>query len=114
MPLQNSTELVYSYRIPAGSDIDCKNYEKPWETYDEYKEQHFREWEVMMLRGKENLLHGTCNCPKFLKVYICKHLVGLAIRLKHIQPLSEARAIPIGMKRKRGRPTKAKKALIVQ
>ncbi|CAF4947771.1 unnamed protein product [Pieris macdunnoughi] len=114
VPLKNSTELVCSYRIPAGSDLDCKNYEKPWETFDEYKEQHFREWEVIMPREKENWLHGTCNCPKFLKDYICKHLVGLAIRLKHVQPPSEARAIPIGMKRKRGRPAKAKKALIVQ
>ncbi|CAH0731013.1 unnamed protein product, partial [Brenthis ino] len=114
VPLKYCTELVCSYRIPAGSDLDCKKYEKPWETFDEYKEQHFREWEVIMPREKENWLHGTCNCPKFLKDYICKHLVGLAIRLKHVQPPSEARAIPIGMKRKRGRPAKAKKALIVQ
>ncbi|GBP42983.1 HMG box-containing protein 4 [Eumeta japonica] len=100
VPLKNSTELVCSYRIPAELDLECKNFEKPWETFDEYKEQHFREWEVIMPREKENWLQGTCNCPKFLKDYICKHLVGLAIRLKHVQPPSEARTIPIGMKRK--------------
>lgn len=114
VPLKNNTELNCSYIIPAGSHMDCTSYERPWETFDEYKEQHFSEWEVILPIEKENWLDGTCNCPNFLKHYLCKHLVGLAIRLKYVQPPSEPRAIPIGMKRKRGRPAKAKKALIVQ
>jgi hypothetical protein len=50
----------------------------------------------------------------FFKQLCCKHIVGIAIRLKHALPPPEAKNIPIGEKRKRGRPAKAKKALIVQ
>jgi hypothetical protein len=45
---------------------------------------------------------------------ICKHIIGIAIRLKYVKPPPEARNISIQGKRKRGRPSKAKKALIVQ
>lgn len=57
---------------------------------------------------------GRCTCPVFLKNYMCKHLLGVAIRFKYIHPPLEAKNLEIGKKRKRGRPSKAKKALIVQ
>ncbi len=40
----------------------------------------------------------------FLKEYMCKHVLGIAIRLKVFQVCLEAKNIPIGQKRKRGRP----------
>lgn len=55
---------------------------------------------------------AKCTCPSFLKEYICKHVVGLAIRLKEVSPPLIAKSVPIGQKRKRGRPTLAKKAFI--
>ena len=57
---------------------------------------------------------SKCNCPAFLKNYICKHIVGMAIRLKHCKPPPEAKTVALGEKRKRGRPSKAKPALLVQ
>jgi len=62
----------------------------------------------------EKWMDGLCTCPKFLKAYICKHLLGIAIRLKLVCPPLEARNLEIGKKRNRGRPSKAKKALIKQ
>jgi len=53
-------------------------------------------------------------CPAFFKNYICKHAVGMAIRLKYCKPPAAAKTVPIGEKRKRGRPAKAKPALLVQ
>jgi hypothetical protein len=50
----------------------------------------------------------------FYKHYMCKHVMGLAIRLKLTSPPLEAKNVPIGQKRKRGRPTKSKPALIIQ
>jgi hypothetical protein len=38
----------------------------------------------------------------------------MAIRLKHCKPLPAAKTVPIGEKRKRGRPAKAKPALLLQ
>ena len=57
---------------------------------------------------------SKCNCPAFYKNYICKHVVGMAIRLKYCKPPPPAKTVPIGEKRKRGRPAKAKPALLVQ
>jgi uncharacterized Zn finger protein len=57
---------------------------------------------------------SKCNCPAFLKNYTCKHVVGMAIRLKYCKPPSAVETMPIGEKRKRGRPAKAKPALLVQ
>ena len=48
-----------------------------------------------------------------MKKFVCKHVVGLAIRLKFVAPPIEAKALPLNQKRKRGRPSKAKKALLV-
>ena len=54
-------------------------------------------------------------CPAFFKNYICKHAVGMAIRLKYCKPPpAAAKTVPIGEKRKRGTPAKAKLALLVQ
>jgi hypothetical protein len=44
---------------------------------------------------------------------MCKHRIGLAIRLKSAKPPPAAKEIPIGQKRKRGRPNKSSKALII-
>lgn len=40
--------------------------------------------------------------------------MGLAIRLKLVEPRTEARNVSIGEKRRRGWPTKGKEVLIVQ
>ena len=52
-----------------------------------------------------------CTCPFFRQ---CKHALGIKIMRKEIIVRPEAKNIPLGQKRKRGRPAKAKKALIVQ
>jgi hypothetical protein len=59
-------------------------------------------------------LRETVIVQLFFKNMICKHIIGIAIRLKYVKPPPEARNISIQGKRKRGRPSKAKKALIVQ
>jgi hypothetical protein len=45
---------------------------------------------------------------------MCKHVVGIALRLKFCRAPAEAKNIPLGQKRKPGRPAKAKKALLIQ
>jgi uncharacterized Zn finger protein len=57
---------------------------------------------------------SKCNCPVFFKNYICKHIVGMAIRLKYCKPPPAAKTVPVGEKRKRGRPAKANPAILVQ
>ncbi|CAF0964252.1 unnamed protein product [Adineta steineri] len=75
-----------------------------------------KSYDVWCLEMMDDLNWKTskCSCPAFLKDYICKHMVGMAIRLKICKPPAAAKAIPINSKRKRGRPAKAKRALVVQ
>lgn len=56
---------------------------------------------------------SECGCPKFLKKFICKHVIGLVLRMK-LCVLPRA-AIPTALgKRTRGRHTKSVKALLIQ
>lgn len=103
---------IYNFAAKETIELgEIKTYEE-WISFDEFKDYGFNNWKVEM--KKNEWANGKCNCPAFFKKYICKHTVGLAIRLKFIKPPPEAKSIKIDQKRKRGRPSKAKKALIVQ
>lgn len=67
-----------------------------------------------MTHVSEDWINGTCTCPQFLKHYMCKHVYGLAICLKLVTPSLQSKQIPLGQKRKRGRPALATKALVIQ
>jgi hypothetical protein len=45
---------------------------------------------------------------------MCKHVIGIAIMLNYFKTPSAAKGIRIGEKRHRGRPAKAKKALLIE
>ena len=62
----------------------------------------------------DNWQQGLCTCPIFQKQYICKHVVGIAILKDYFEVSAEAKTVPLGQKRKRGRPALTKKALLVQ
>lgn len=55
-----------------------------------------------------------CSCVDFLKHHKCKHMIGIAARLKYTTIPIEAKSVPLGAKRKRGRPGKTKSALQLQ
>ncbi len=57
-------------------------------------------WKVTLSDNASEWQHGICNCPSFFKEYICKHIVGMSIRLKFCRPPSAAKDIPLGEKRK--------------
>ncbi len=74
------------------------------------KNEQLSFWECDFINETENWIKSTCSCPACLKNYI----VGLAARYKLCSIPFEAKNMPLGQKRKRGRVAKAKKALIVQ
>jgi hypothetical protein len=104
------------YYIPAAAsekinENDLVKYKKQcFTTFQQFK----KSFSIWRLEDGSNWNNAKCNCPAFLKNYICKHVVGLGIRLKQCRPPAAAKHVPIGQKRKRGRPAKAKKALLVQ
>ncbi len=75
-------------------------------SFDEVIKHRFQHWKIEA--------NGRCTCPVGIKKYMCKHIVAvLAIRNELSIP-DMAKTVPIGAKRKRGRPAKAKKALLRQ
>lgn len=87
-----------------------------FEDFDSFKSKSFSFYDTTFCypAKRENWLQSECQCSDYFKLYICSHIIGIAIRLKCIAPPAEAKAVPIGEKRKRGRPAKAKPALVRQ
>lgn len=83
-----------------------------WETFDDFKKWNYGIWTIII--DQKELNKSNCTCPYFLKQQNCKHVLGMKIRLKLVDVPTEAKLIPLGQKRKRGRPAKAKPALIIQ
>jgi len=108
------------YYIPAGATETVTKNEiqkykkKKWTSFDQFKDLQFGMWKVTLSHNGSEWKNGFCNCPNFFKEYICKHVIGMAIRLKFCKPPAPAKDVPIGEKRKRGRPRKITKALLIE
>lgn len=111
------------YRIPSsesGTQIENLYREATsltaWKDFGEFKRESFAYYDIVFPSplNKHNWLEGRCDCEKFYKLFICQHIIGIALRLKLTNVRDEAKNVPLGAKRKRGRPTKAKAALQLQ
>jgi uncharacterized Zn finger protein len=66
----------------------------------------------MITFNKSDWKMSTCTCQPFQKKYLCKHVVGLAVKNNLYSLRPEAKTVPLGERRGPGRPKKAKKALL--
>ncbi|CAK1542265.1 unnamed protein product [Leptosia nina] len=106
----HSAPASTTYLIPFNNSFKIDQTEKTFRCFDEYKKVFFSSWNVILPNNQTEWITGCCDCPDFYR----KHLIGLAIRLKYVTPPLEAKSQPLGLKRKRVRPTKARAALIIQ
>ncbi len=85
-----------------------------WTTFNQFKKINFKFYCVTMFN--EEWMKSKCTCANYLKTYSCKHIIGIALRLKLCKAPAAAKDIQIGQKRKRGRPKKSLrgKALLVE
>ncbi|XP_070180839.1 uncharacterized protein [Littorina saxatilis] len=90
-------------------DVEKKNQSASWADFDDFAACRHAIWKVTIDPDSDQF---RCNCPGFLKGNICKHSLGCEIRLKVSEAPSQAKMIPIGQKRTRGRPKLAKAALV--
>lgn len=108
---------VTEYYCPSGELLAVSNEQirqtrtRKWTSFNLFRKRAFSLWIVKII--DQDWQNGTCSCPKFRKEFKCKHLSRLAIHLKLVKPPAAAKQVPIGEKRKRGRPKKAKTALLV-
>jgi hypothetical protein len=94
--------------------VQYKEMRNKWLNLEQYQAVQSSLWFLENITSASFKSKGTCTCRNFVKEYRCKHVIGVALRLKLCEAPLEAQSVPIGQKRKRGRPSKAKKALIVQ
>lgn len=87
-----------------------------WQCFDDYKKNSFDFYDTVFKFpiSRDNWLISECDCENYFKLYMCEHIIGIALRMKCITAPAEAKHVPIGQKRKRGRPAKAKPALVRQ
>ena len=85
-----------------------------WNTFEQFKKRAFSVYVVEMIQIDNWLERSKCTCPIFFKEFKCKHIIGMALRLKFCKVPLTARQEAIGQKLKRGRIPKAKKALVRQ
>lgn len=112
---KRSSSVVYS--VPTYSDaIDRSNNFGVWTTFDEFKKEAFAVLHTSFNYPVtcDNWIYGDCDCSEGYKIFLCQHIIGIALRLKVAFDPPEAKTIPIGQKRKPGRPAKSKPALMRQ
>lgn len=87
-----------------------------WKSFNDFKKYAFAVAHTTYEHPvtSQNWIHGNCDCSDGFKKYLCEHMIGIALRLKLVTAPLEAKTIPIGQKRKRGRPAKSKGALVYQ
>lgn len=105
----DDNRITYTF---SAADVRVNN---PWQSFEDYRHSLVIVKTVFIDPiTEENWMSAECDCGIFLKNYMCEHIIGIALRLKRTFAPPEAKTVPIGQKRKRGRPAKCKPALIIQ
>lgn len=117
--LADESQSLVSYKIPADpnrTDVDQLRSDIDWTTFKQFKEECFSFYNATFSAplAKDNWMKGSCDCYQYFKLYMCVHILGIALRMRYVTAPDEAKTIPIGRKRKRGRPALAKPALVWQ
>lgn len=82
------------------------------ENFDEYvRDMHQRVYEVNFA---DDWRESTCTCPCYMKTLICKHIIGIAFISKEAECPADSNPNVLYKKKNRGRPPKAKSALVKQ
>lgn len=104
------------YYIPAGDNetIDRGSLSRylshSCRSFNTFSSLQFSIWKLTIPSEEAGLGNITCTCPPFMKKFICKHVMGMCLRLKLLQ-LPENIQLVEDYRKKRGRPRKAGPAL---
>lgn len=104
----------FSVSVKSSSYTTEDNLLTEWQSLDDFKKFYNSMWYVTLSSTEESWMKSLCSCPSFQKEFMCKHVIGIAVRMGDVTVPEEAKKIEIAGKRKRGRPAKAKKAYIIQ
>lgn len=83
-----------------------------YDSFDEFVTKNFGIAKVTMHGDPKFLSTATCTCSDFFKIYVCKHIIGMALRLKLVEIPLEVKKVC--RKTKRGRPKQRSKTHMFQ
>lgn len=113
---RNGNKIIYTIPIEDANKIkSIKENRNEWTTFNEFVGSFglvHTKFDYPI--SAENWNFGCCDCAMGFKQFVCEHIVGIALRLKLVEAPIEAKNVPLGQKRKRGRPAKSKPALQYQ
>lgn len=81
-----------------------------WKTFDSFSKNILSIWVVTIFNDKAQFTSSTCTCPAYLKDYLCKHILGMGLRLHKVELPDNVRQLETKPS-KRGRPKRAGPAL---
>lgn len=59
-----------------------------WTSFEDFQHVYYSTWKIII--NSKCLEASKCNCPYFSKYLICKHVLGIQIRLNLVKPPEEA------------------------
>lgn len=80
-------------------------------SFNSFCNEYFQLWMVTIARDKSKFSESKCSCPAFNKKYICKHILGLGLRMKKVEMPASNILIVNGRLRCKGRARKIGPAL---
>lgn len=86
-----------------------------WKTFDEYVQHGFQQFYLVNLKPSDSWKkESNCMCVSFMKEYICKHIIAVALREGITECPDEAEPILLSNKRRnQGRAKQAEPALVI-
>ena len=117
---QEGTEIFF---VPSASFSGGSNFQQlAHEYFLCFSQSNFGSWEnyrrlttaawILGYSSNPNGREMLCTCPVFVKKRLCKHSLGFQIMRGDVVAPTQAKTVPLGQKRKRGRPKKASSALV--
>jgi len=110
----DESTVGYIMRAGCGSMFNDQELHSLLELVDPMQSSNWEEYfarktKIRFIRRTDNAYE--CSCFQFKKYYSCKHALGLQVRMNLVEVPPQARNVPLGRKRKRGRPSRARRAL---
>lgn len=86
-----------------------------WDSFDQYIQHGFQQFYVVHVKPNESWKRESeCTCTSFMKEYICKHIIAIALREKITECPEQHEPVLLSKnKRHPGRSKNAEPALVV-
>lgn len=104
--------------LTSSKPFDLESVEKllqmSWKSFEQYVQFGHGMFYTVRIAKEKWHIDSQCDCPDFFKHYVCKHIVGIALRRKIAILPKTAITTVLSQNKKSGRPAKATKALLMQ